>query len=147
MSILVQGPVFAQTKDGKTGMVQTEDFSEEEVRSWVASYFEGTRSGDASVWASAFAEDAVLDDPVGAPLKTKPAEILAQGQGFVSAFRDIGLYEDFVHVVGDEAVAKWEGRGITHEGEEVTFEGINIFTFGPDGKVTKLRGFFAPPGQ
>lgn len=128
-------------------MSEAQLFPPEVVRGWVARYFEGTRSGDAQKWASAFAADAVLDDPVGAPPKTTPEAILAQGEAFLSAFRSVGLHEDFVHVVGNEAVAKWEGRGITMAGEEVRFEGINLFTFNSDGKITKLRGFFTPPGR
>lgn len=120
-------------------------FAPAKVRSWVKAYFEGTRSGDASTWAGAFAPNAVLDEPVGAPLKTTPREILEQGEAFLSAFQEIGLYEDFVHVVGNEAVAKWEGRGTTKEGAEVRFDGINVFLFDDQGKILKLRGFFAPP--
>lgn len=106
-----------------------EAFEPEKVRRWVKAYFKGTRSGDASIWAQAFAANAVLDDPVGSPLKTSPSEILEQGEAFVRAFQKIGLHEDFVHVVGNEAVAKWEGRGTTERGEEVRFEGINAFVF------------------
>lgn len=62
-----------------------------DVRRWVADYFDGTRGMDARVLASAFAPDAILDDPVGSPLKTTPDAILAQGEGFVSAFASIGL--------------------------------------------------------
>ena len=122
-------------------------FDAAEVHGWVEAYFEGTRSMDAAQWASAFAPDAVLDDPVGFPVIDTPAAILAQGEGFVSAFQQIGLYESFVHVVGNEAVAKWEGRGTTPDGVEITFDGINHFTFNADGQITLLRGFFAPPGQ
>ncbi|MFQ6550585.1 nuclear transport factor 2 family protein [Aestuariibius sp. 2305UL40-4] len=117
------------------------------VHGWVEAYFEGTRSMDAAQWASAFAPDAVLDDPVGFPVKDTPEAILAQGEGFVSAFQQIGLYESFVHVVGNEAVAKWQGRGTTLDGVEITFDGINHFTFNEEGQITLLRGFFAPPGQ
>lgn len=117
------------------------------VQEWVEEYFEGTRSMDAAQWAAAFAPDAVLDDPVGFPVKNTPDAILAQGEGFVSAFQEIGLYESFVHVVGNEAVAKWQGRGTTPDGVEVTFDGINHFTFNEDGQIIVLRGFFSPPGQ
>lgn len=116
------------------------------VEGWVARYFEGTRSGDAQTWARAFAPDAVLDDPVGAGVKDTPEAILAQGEGFVAAFDEIGLHETFVHVVGREAVAHWQGRGTTPDGQEVTFEGVNLFTFDDEGRITELRGFFAPPG-
>lgn len=119
----------------------------EAVKGWVAAYFEGTRSMDAAQWASAFASDAVLDDPVGAPVKDTPEAILAQGEGFVSTFSEVGLYESFVHVAGREAVARWQGRGTLPDGQVVTFEGINHFTFDDDGKITLLRGFFTPPGM
>jgi steroid Delta-isomerase len=117
------------------------------VHVWVTAYFKGTRTGDAARWAKAFATDAVVDDPVGAPIKNTPKAILAQGEAFVKAFKEIGLFESFVHVVGREAVAKWQGRGTTSNGETVTFEGINHFTFDDAGKITKLRGFFIPPGM
>lgn len=116
------------------------------VKGWVTAYFEGTRSMDAARWARAFAPDAVLDDPVGAPVKDTPEAILAQGEGFVSAFQEVGLHETFIHVVGREAVAKWRGQGVTTDGQTVTFEGINHFTFNDEGKISVLRGFFAPPG-
>lgn len=51
-----------------------------------------------------------------------------------------------MHVVGNEAVAKWEGRGTLPNGTSVVFEGINHFTFNEHGKIAKLRGFFSPPG-
>ena len=119
----------------------------EDVHGWVASYFEGTRGGDAARWASAFADGGVVDDPVGTPVKDTPQAIMQMGKGFLAAFETVGLHESFVHVVGFEAVARWHGRGITRDGQKVTFEGINHFTFNKDGKITLLRGFFTPPGS
>ena len=115
------------------------------VHGWVAAYFEGTRAMDAERWVRAFAPDARVDDPVGTPIKTGPDEVMAMGKGFLEAFETVGLRESFVHVVGLEAVARWQGRGIAKTGERVTFEGINHFTFAEDGKIKELRGFFAPP--
>lgn len=115
------------------------------VESWVRDYFKATQSGDAQVWFSTFAEDAVVEDPVGAPAKTTSEEILAQGQEFVAAFKQVGLYESFIHVNGLEAVAMWTGRAITHSGQALTFEGIDLFEFDSDGKITLLRGFWTPP--
>ena len=119
----------------------------EQVQSWVTAYFAGTQSMDADEWYSAFASDAVVDDPVGTPIKQTPDQIREMGKGFLEPFSKIGLYESFVHVVGNEAVARWQGRGMTKEGHEVTFDGINLFTFNNDGKITNLRGFFSPPGS
>ncbi|MGB3472792.1 MAG: nuclear transport factor 2 family protein [Erythrobacter sp.] len=118
-----------------------------QVQSWVAAYFSGTQSMNADQWYSAFATDAIVDDPVGTPIKRTPDQIRAMGTGFLEPFDKIGLYESFVHVVGNEAVARWQGRGVTKDGQEVKFDGINLFTFNNDGKITELRGFFSPPGS
>ena len=128
-------------------MSKQTDYLPDAVRGWVAAYFDGTRSMNAAAWAAAFAPDAVLDDPVGSPIKNTPEAILAQGEAFVGAFETIGLHEEFVHVAGNEAVAKWQGRGVTRDGNEVVFDGINLFTFNSDGKIAQLRGFFSPPGS
>lgn len=138
----------SQAQDIMQTQVQIEDsVPAATVHGWVSTYFEGTRSMDAGQWASAFAPEAVLDDPVGFPVKDTPEAILATGEGFVGAFESIGLYESFVHVVGLEAVAHWQGRGVTPDGTEVTFDGINHFTFNDDGQIVLLRGFFQPPGS
>ena len=73
---------------------------------------------------SAFA-DAVLDDLLDSLVESTPHAILAQGVGFVSAFEEIGLYENFVHVIGNEAVTSWQSRGVAPDGTEVTIDGIN----------------------
>ncbi|MEL6686630.1 MAG: nuclear transport factor 2 family protein [Pseudomonadota bacterium] len=117
-----------------------------DLKEKVASYFEGTRSGSAAKWMSAFASNAIVDDPVGTPNKTTQAEIKAMGEGFLGAFESIGLHEEFVHVVGNEAVARWTGRGRTHDGQDVQFDGINYFEFNDAGEIVLLRGFFTPPG-
>jgi steroid Delta-isomerase len=116
----------------------------EQVRTAVSQYFEGTRSMNAAQWASAFASNAVVEDPIGQPPLTTPQTILAQGEGFVTAFSQVGLQEMFVEVNGDEAVAYWVGRGIQKDGERVQFEGINHFRFDEDGKIVHLRGFWNP---
>ena len=109
----------------------------------VARYFEATRSNNARQWASCFSANAVVEDPVGTtPIKNLEA-ILQLGETFVSAFETVGLHE-FVHVVGNEAAARWTGRGLTKEGKPIRFEGINIFEFDEEGKIVNLKGYWNP---
>ena len=129
-----------------SAMTSPAQLTETQVRAAVARYFEGTRSMNARQWASAFASDAIVHDPVGSPPLTTPETILAQGEGFVTAFTQVGLTEVYVQVHGDEAMAYWTGRGTQKDGTRVVFEGINHFTFSPDGKITVLRGFWDPTG-
>ena len=114
------------------------------IRKSVTQYFEATRSGDAYKWAKQFADNAVFEDPVGSPPVNDPQEILELGKKFMSGFETVGLHEEFVRVVGNEAAARWTGKGTTKEGKQVRFEGINIFEFNRDGKIVKLKGYWSP---
>lgn len=115
------------------------------VRQSVAQYFEATRSGNARQWADRFADDAIFEDPVGtAPIDNNPAKILEFGEKFMSGFKTVGLHEEFVHVVGDEAAARWRGKAITKEGKKVRFEGINVFKFNSEGEIISLKGYWSP---
>lgn len=117
----------------------------EEIHGWVDRYFESTRGGDVEPWLANFADGAVVDDPVGTPVKSDPDAIRAMGEGFLGGLAEVGLFPSFVHATGREAVARWEGRGRTQDGAEVRFDGINVFRFDGDGRIVELRGFYAPP--
>lgn len=125
-------------------MSNSKILSPDRVRAAVTSYFEGTRSMNAAQWASAFAPNAVVEDPIGQPPLTTSQAILAQGEGFVTAFDKVGLHEVFVEVNGNEAVAYWLGKGVREDGQQVRFEGINHFCFDTEGKIVNLRGFWNP---
>ncbi len=125
-------------------MSNSKILSPDRVRAAVTRYFEGTRSMNAAQWASAFSPNAVVEDPIGQPPLTTSQAILAQGEGFVTAFDNVGLHEVFVEVNGNEAVAYWAGKGVQKDGQQVRFEGINHFCFDTDGKIVTLRGFWNP---
>lgn len=115
------------------------------VEAWVKQYFESTRSNDAVRWASCFAEDAIVEDPVGQPAIKGKTQMLASGKNFLASYQTVGLTETFVHTVEFQAVAKWVGNGIDHNGKDVAFEGIDLFEFNKDGKIQKLMGYWSPP--
>ena len=114
------------------------------VRKFVARYFAATRSNDAQKWADCFTENAVVEDPVGTTPIDNSAKILELGKAFMSGFKTVGLHEEFVHVVGNEAAARWTGKGLTKEGKQVRFEGINVFEFNNDGQIINLKGYWSP---
>ncbi|AFY57723.1 SnoaL-like polyketide cyclase [Rivularia sp. PCC 7116] len=114
------------------------------VRKFVAQYFEATRSNNAQEWASRFANNAIVEDPVGTTPINNSKQILELGKAFMSGFENVGLHEEFVHVIGNDAAARWTGRGLTKEGKQVRFEGINIFNFNSDGKIVNLKGYWSP---
>ena len=125
-------------------MTAKENIYPEPVSRFVAQYFEATRSNDAHQWASRFADNATVEDPVGTTPVSNSDKILEIGNAFMSGFKTVGLHEEFVHVVGNEAAVRWTGRGTTKQGKQVTFEGINIFQFNSEGQIINLKGYWSP---
>jgi steroid delta-isomerase len=110
----------------------------------VSDYFAAIRAMDVNSWLATFAEDAVSQDPVGAPPMRGHAALRQFFEGIAGAFEQVGIFEDHVYVVGNEAAVKWTGRGTGKNGREVTFEGIDIFEVNDDGKIQALRGYWQP---
>jgi steroid Delta-isomerase len=107
-------------------------------------YFEGTQSNNASTWASCFASNATVDDPVGSPVVKGTDVILERGKEFMANFETVGLYPEYISVDNLRAAAKWNGQGVMKDGRSVKFEGINFFQFDETGKIVNLVGFWNP---
>ncbi|HEX8494765.1 MAG TPA: nuclear transport factor 2 family protein [Pyrinomonadaceae bacterium] len=110
----------------------------------VADYFAAIRAMDVDSWLSTFAEDAVSNDPVGAPPLNGHAALRQFFEGIAGAFEKVGLFEDQVFINGNEAAVKWTGRGTGKNGREVTFEGIDVFAVNDEGKIQTVRGYWNP---
>ncbi|MEO1635843.1 MAG: nuclear transport factor 2 family protein [Cyanobacteria bacterium J06631_9] len=117
---------------------------ENKTKAAVDAYFKATQSMSVDQWVSRFADGAEVEDPIGDPVLKTRAAIEAQGEKFMSSFKEVGLYPDFVHVIGNRASAKWTGRGITNEGQRVEFDGINFWEFAENEQVKKLVGYWSP---
>lgn len=109
----------------------------------VAEYFAAIRAADMEAWVATFAPDAVSYEPGGPPLQGHGA-LRQFFQGVTGAFKQVGLSEDQVFVVGQEAAVKWTGRGVGKNGRAVTFEGIDIFTVNEEGKIQTLKAYWEP---
>jgi steroid Delta-isomerase len=107
-------------------------------------YFEATQSNNASTWASCFATDATVEDPVGSPPAKGTDAILKLGEEFIANFETVGLYPEYISVDNLRAAAKWTGRGVSKDGRSIKVEGINFFQFDETGKIVNLVGFWNP---
>jgi steroid delta-isomerase len=117
--------------------------STELVQKAVADYFAATRAMDAQAWVETFAEDGTSYDPA-APPAIGHAALGQFFEAIAGAFKEVGLTEDNVFVKGQEAAVKWTGRGVGHNGQEVVFEGIDIFEINEAGKIQTLRAYWNP---
>jgi steroid Delta-isomerase len=110
----------------------------------VKAYFEAIRAMDQKAWVNTFAEDAVSYDPVGAPPTQGHQKLGEFFQAITAAFKKVGLTEDQVFIAANSAAVKWTGRGTSKQGNEVHFEGIDVFEINEDGKIETLRAYWNP---
>ena len=110
----------------------------------VRAYFLAIRAMDADAFANTFAEDGTTFDPVGSPGITGRAAIREFLQTICKNFQSVGLTEDCVFVAGNGAAVKWTGRGISSNGKEVKFEGVDVFEVNEDGKIQTVRAYWNP---
>ncbi len=133
-------------EDGKGEIIMGDipEITEKEVLKWTNDYFKATQSGDALTWANTFADNAFINDPYGSPAPDSREEILQVGENFMSAFKSAGLYPDYIFVDGLIATSKWTGKGITNDGKEATFEGVNVTAYDEKGKIVSHIGYWDP---
>lgn len=104
--------------------------------------FAGLVAFDAQRVLNNFADDAVLEDPVGTPpMQGKPA-IAAYLATFPTLFDHMKLYSLDIKVRGHEAAVTWRIRFKTKTGNTFFLEGIGFFAFNQQGKIQVEREFF-----
>ncbi|HYP25317.1 MAG TPA: nuclear transport factor 2 family protein [Blastocatellia bacterium] len=116
----------------------------ENIRQTVADYFAAIRAMDVDAWLATFAENAVSNDPVGAPPIEGHSGLRAFFEGIAGAFEKVEMFEDSVFVSGDSAAVKWTGRGTGKNGRNVIFEGIDVFEMNADNRIQRVWGYWDP---
>jgi steroid delta-isomerase len=108
----------------------------------VETYVAGYAAGDVDTILSIFAEDAVLEDPVGTPAH--------QGKAALRGFFSVGIeMEAKLHMLGEVRCAGDSAAFVF--AVELKFEGVNkwievidVFRFDDAGKVTEMRAYWGP---
>jgi steroid Delta-isomerase len=110
----------------------------------VVEYFTAIRAMDVERCVAVFAATAEQHDPVGTPPNIGHNAIRTFFTQIFSGFRVIGLTEDGVYANGNSAAVKWTGKGISHSGKSVTFEGVDVLDCDEAGKIVLVRAFWDP---
>lgn len=99
---------------------------------------------DADAFANSFAEDGTTYDPVGTAGITGRDGIREFFNSICKNFKSVALTEECVFVAGNSAAVKWTGKGTSSNGQEVSFEGIDVFDVNEDGKIQTVRAYWNP---
>ncbi|WNZ48080.1 nuclear transport factor 2 family protein [Leptolyngbya boryana CZ1] len=115
------------------------------VQTIVQQYFAASRSPHkADSMADCFAETCIHQDPAEAPILKSRDEVRQFLQAIVDLFVSVELTEEFVSINGQAAAVKWRGHGISKNGAEVHFEGIDVFEINADGMIQTLKAYWNP---
>ena len=95
---------------------------------------------------SAFSEDCVFESPRGPdPWGTRFVGSAAVRGGLALRFDGIPdvHYGDDAHVAcGDRGFSEWTLTGTTTDGERIEVRGCDLWTFAPDGRISRKDSFW-----
>ncbi len=116
--------------------------SSEQMRQALDAYFDGIRSMDAEQYVAAFADDAVVEDPVGTPPLANHDARRQFYAGIASLFRNLSLDPDHLYVNGNQAAVKWTGHATSKGGKAIEFDGIDVLTINDAGTVQTVMAYW-----
>ncbi|SFR91658.1 nuclear transport factor 2 family protein [Sphingomonas jatrophae] len=113
------------------------------MKAALQAYVDRTNAGDADGLLALFAPDAVMEDPVGTPIKQR-AEM-------AQLFRDGAAYGARIDLIGPprgshgaEAAIAFDVRFTPPGSPRLLIRSLDVCTFDEDGLITSLRGFWGP---
>ena len=113
----------------------------EEIRATVERYTQVFSAGDKEGYVGLFADDASLEDPVGAGVHTGREAISAFWDQTREMTADIELrITGPIRVAGNEAAFPGEARPLLGE-DRMMVPIVDTVAFDDDGKITALRAF------
>ncbi|HEU4870636.1 MAG TPA: nuclear transport factor 2 family protein [Pyrinomonadaceae bacterium] len=122
--------------------VTTPDLTPEQIEAVIEDAFAGLVTFDAPRLLQHYADDAVLEDPVGTPAMVGKQAIADYLAAFPTLFSQMKLYSLDIKPGGQEAAVKWRLRFTTKTGKTFFLEGIGWFQFNQAGKVQHEKQFF-----
>ena len=114
--------------------------TEDEIRAAVERYTELFSAGDADGVAALYAEDASIEDPIGAPVLHGRAAI-REFYGRAAAQRATIRLDGPVRARGDQSAAPLVAS-VVLDGTAVDMEIVDVMTFAPDGRIQSMRAFW-----
>ena len=114
----------------------------EVMQSAVQAYVRALNAADLEAIVALYADDALVEDPVGSAPKRGLAEIRAFYAGSVALKLQVELEGPIRAVAGEAAFAFSVSFEIN--GQRTTIRPIDLFTFNAAGRIVQMRAFFGP---
>ena len=134
--------VLFATSAARVEAATTPDLTSQQIEAVIEDAFAGLITFDVQRVIQHFADDAVLEDPVGTPPMQGKQAIADYLATFPTLFSQMKLYSLDIKPGGQGAGVKWRLRFTTKTGKTFFLEGIGFFKFNQDGKIQSEKEFF-----
>jgi steroid Delta-isomerase len=114
----------------------------EQMEAAVHTYVEAFDKGDAALAASIFAEDAVIEDPIGTPPKIGQTAILQFYTESMATGAKL-LLAGPVRIAASHAAFAMQVQ-LSWGGKDMAIDVIDTFAFDEAGKVKLMQAYFGP---
>lgn len=114
----------------------------EQMRATIHVYVASFEQGDLETMLNLFADDAMVEDPVGSPPVTGKDALRVFFQRGIALETRLTL-EGAIRIAGNQALFPFRARCLW-EGKVTIFECIDMFSFDDAGKVSSMRAYFGP---
>jgi len=105
-------------------------------------YFEALSTLDKDAYMNCFAAGAELHDPYGGRPFIGRDGLEKWFEGMERTWSEFTMRPGAAFVSGDRAAVQWQAEGLSHSGKRADFAGINVFTVGEDGLISRLEGYW-----
>lgn len=109
----------------------------------VHAYVHALNAGDAEAITALYAEDAVVEDPVGSPPRRGRVAIREFYRGSCAMRLEVVL-EGQVRAGARAAAFAFSVR-LIDAGKTLTIHPIDVFDFDPEGRIAHMRAYFGAP--
>ncbi len=113
------------------------------VEALLVTYLQACESRDVAAITACFAGRAVVVDPTAPQARGRNAI----GRYFAALYDDLAelrLVTSPLYWQGETVACRWEGRARRRNGEDVAYEGIDMFDFTSEPLISRMRAFWDP---
>jgi ketosteroid isomerase-like protein len=103
----------------------------------VEAYFRALGEANEDEFGALFTDDAWFCDPIGG--KPGVAKFL---RGMRRAWSTFASTPTRVFVRGNRATAHWTASGRSQTGNDIVFDGIDLFEIADDGRICRVEGYW-----
>jgi steroid delta-isomerase len=105
-------------------------------------YFHALNGLDRAAYLACFADNALVQDPYGGRTLEGNEGLNKWFNGMERTWERFTMTPGQGFAAGDRVAVPWTAEATAKSGKTARFAGINLFTIGEDGRISRLEGYW-----